>query len=56
MRSVFFSLSTLLITTSVYGQTLFFKGNEKWEINDPFKLDNSIPPKPVRDPHKATIN
>ena len=56
MRSVFLSLSALLIAASASGQTLFFKGNEKWEINDPFKLDNSIPPKPVRDPNKATIN
>ena len=39
-----------------FGQTLIFKGGERWEVNDPFKLDNSVPPKPVIDPKKGTIS
>ncbi|MEY4402132.1 MAG: hypothetical protein RIR91_167 [Verrucomicrobiota bacterium] len=39
-----------------FGQALIFKGGERWEVNDPFKLDNSVPPKPVNDPKKGTIS
>lgn len=45
----------LLAAASAPAQTFVFKG-ERWEINDPFKMDNSIPPKPVVDPKKGTIN
>lgn len=45
----------LLAAASSPAQTFVFKG-ERWEINDPFKLDNSIPPKPVVDAKKGTIN
>lgn len=45
----------LLAAASSPAQTFVFKG-ERWEINDPFKMDNSIPPKPVVDPKKGTIN
>ncbi|MEY4306646.1 MAG: hypothetical protein RJA95_14 [Verrucomicrobiota bacterium] len=45
----------LLTAASSPAQTFVFKG-ERWEINDPFKMDNSIPPKPVVDPKKGTIN
>jgi len=45
----------LLAAASSSAQTFVFKG-ERWEINDPFKMDNSIPPKPVVDPKKGTIN
>lgn len=45
----------LLAAASASAQTFVFKG-ERWEINDPFKMDNSIPPKPVVDPKKGTIN
>jgi len=37
-------------------QTLFFKNNERWEVNDPFKMDKSLPPKPLIDPKKAIIS
>lgn len=45
----------LLAAAAASAQTFVFKG-ERWEINDPFKMDNSIPPKPVVDPKKGTIN
>jgi hypothetical protein len=43
-------------TTQSFGQALIFKGGERWEVNDPFKMDNSVPPKPVNDPKKGTIS
>lgn len=45
----------LLAAAPASAQTFVFKG-ERWEINDPFKMDNSIPPKPLVDPKKGTIN
>lgn len=52
----FLSLS-LLGSVTCFGQTLIFKGGERWDVNDPFKVDNtSIPPKPIIDPKKGTIN
>jgi hypothetical protein len=45
----------LLAAASSSAQTFVFKG-ERWEINDPFKMDSSIPPKPVVDAKKGTIN
>ena len=40
-----------------FGQTLIFKGGERWEVNDPFKVDNTvIPPKPIIDKKKGTIS
>jgi len=50
-----FPALALLAATSASAQTFVFKG-ERWEINDPFKMDNSIPPKPLVDPKKGTIN
>ncbi len=47
--------SALLLAATAPAQTFVFKG-ERWEVNDPFKLDNSIPPKPVVDSKKAVIN
>jgi hypothetical protein len=45
----------LLAAATSPAQTFVFKG-ERWEINDPFKMDGSIPPKPLVDPKKGTIN
>ena len=45
----------LLAAAAASAQTFVFKG-ERWEVNDPFKFDNSIPPKPVVDPKKGVIN
>jgi hypothetical protein len=45
----------LLFAATASAQTFVFKG-ERWEINDPFKMDNSIPPKVVVDPKKGVIN
>ena len=45
----------LLAAATSSAQTFVFKG-ERWEINDPFKLDNSIPPKPVDDSKKGIID
>lgn len=47
--------SALLLAATAPAQTFVFKG-ERWEVNDPFKLDNSIPPKPVVDSKKGVIN
>lgn len=53
--SLLFPALALLAAASSPAQTFVFKG-ERWEINDPFKMDNSIPPKPVVDAKKGTIN
>jgi hypothetical protein len=53
--SFLFPALALLAAASSPAQTFVFKG-ERWEINDPFKMDSSIPPKPVVDPKKGTIN
>ena len=53
--SFFLPALALLAAASSPAQTFVFKG-ERWEINDPFKMDNSIPPKPVVDAKKGTIN
>jgi len=53
--SLLFPALAFLAATSASAQTFVFKG-ERWEINDPFKMDNSIPPKPLVDPKKGTIN
>jgi hypothetical protein len=53
--SLLFPALALLAAASSPAQTFVFKG-ERWEINDPFKMDSSIPPKPVVDPKKGTIN
>lgn len=54
-RPLLLTALALLAAASSPAQTFVFKG-ERWEINDPFKLDNSIPPKPVNDPKKGVIN
>lgn len=54
-HSFLLSALALLAAAAAPAQTFVFKG-ERWEINDPFKMDNSIPPKPVVDPKKGTIN
>lgn len=46
----------LLLAALAPAQTFLFKGGERWEINDPFKMDGALPPKPLVDPKKGTIN
>ncbi|MEI6460670.1 MAG: hypothetical protein WCO73_01850 [Verrucomicrobiota bacterium] len=42
---------------SASGQVFIFKPNERWEINDPFKMDKTaLPPKPLVDSKKGLIN
>ena len=53
--SFFLPALALLAAASSPAQTFVFKG-ERWEINDPFKMDSSIPPKPIVDTKKGTIN
>ena len=53
--SFFLPALALLAAASSPAQTFVFKG-ERWEINDPFKMDSSIPPKPIVDSKKGTIN
>ena len=48
--------AALGVALPAFGQALVFKGGERWEVNDPFKLDKSVPPKPVSDPRKGTIS
>ena len=48
-------LLALLAAATAPAQVFVFK-SERWEINDPFKMDNSIPPKPVLDAKKGVIN
>ena len=41
-------------TLPAFGQALIFKGGERWEVNDPFKVDTTvIPPKPIIDKLRA---
>ncbi|MEI6793835.1 MAG: hypothetical protein WCL05_01200 [Verrucomicrobiota bacterium] len=54
-RSFLLTTLALLVAASSSAQTFVFKG-ERWEINDPFKMDSSIPPKPLVDAKKGTIN
>ena len=54
-RSFFLPALALFAAASTSAQTFVFKG-ERWEINDPFKMDSSIPPKPLVDAKKGTIN
>lgn len=54
-RPLLLTAFALLAAAASPAQTFVFKG-ERWEINDPFKLDNSLPPKPVVDPKKGVIN
>lgn len=55
MRRTLLPAFALLAAAAASAQTFVFK-SERWEVNDPFKLDNSIPPKPVVDPKKGVIN
>lgn len=49
--------AALGVAVPAFGQALVFKGGERWEVNDPFKVDTSvIPPKPVIDKKKGTIS
>ena len=41
-RPLLLTVFALLAAATSPAQTFVFKG-ERWEINDPFKLDNSIP-------------
>lgn len=56
MRNLRSLLPAALLAVSASAQTFVIR-NERWEVNDPFKMDTtSIPPKPLVDPKKATIN
>lgn len=52
----FLFAACLCAATQSFSQTLIFKGGEKWEVNDPFKMDTAVPPKPVIDPKKGIIS
>lgn len=54
---IFLALVALIQFPSAFGQVFIFKSNERWEINDPFKMDRtSLPPKPLVDVKKGLIN
>ena len=54
---ILLAAAALGASASAFGQALVFKGGERWEVNDPFKVDNTvIPPKPVIDKKKGTIS
>ena len=53
---IFLALAALSQFPSALGQVFIFKSNERWEINDPFKMDRtSLPPKPLVDVKKGLI-
>ena len=56
MRAAHLFLFVLFAPLVSEAQTLFFKNNERWEVNDPFKMDKSLPPRPLIDSKKATIS
>ena len=50
------AVAALWAVAPAFGQTFVFKGGDRWEVNDPFKMDQAaIPPKPMVDPKKAII-
>lgn len=47
----------LCLAASLPAQVITFKNGERWDVNDPFKLDEKArPPKPVYDPRKASFD
>lgn len=47
----------LLAAAALPAQVVTFKNGERWEVNDPFKLDEKArPPRPVVDPRKASFD
>lgn len=47
----------LLLAASLPAQVITFKNGERWEMNDPFRLDEkSRPPKPFYDARKASFD
>ena len=47
----------LCLAASLPAQVITFKNGERWEVNDPFKLDEKArPPRPVVDPRKASFD
>lgn len=56
MRSLRTLVPAVLLATAASAQTFVFR-SDRWEVNDPFKMDTStMPPKPLVDPKKAVIN
>ncbi len=56
MRTLRTILPAVLLAAAASAQTFVFR-NDRWEVNDPFKMDTSVmPPKPLVDPKKAIIN
>lgn len=47
----------LLLAAALPAQTITFKSGERWDINDPFKIDEKArPPRPIVDPRKASFD
>lgn len=47
----------LALAAALPAQVITFKNGERWDVNDPFKLDEKArPPRPVVDPRKASFD
>lgn len=47
----------LLVAALAPAQVVTFKNGERWDVNDPFKLDEKArPPRPIVDPRKASFD
>lgn len=57
MRTYTLTLALLFVAASSPAQFVTFKNGERWEVNNPFKLDEKArPPRPIIDPSKATFD
>jgi len=57
MRTYTLTLALLFMATSLPAQFVTFKNGDRWEVNNPFKLDEKArPPRPIIDPSKASFD
>jgi len=57
MRTYTLTLALLFFAASSPAQFVTFKNGDRWEVNNPFKLDEKArPPRPIIDPSKASFD
>jgi hypothetical protein len=57
MRTYTLTLALLFMAASLPAQFVTFKNGDRWEVNNPFKLDEKTrPPRPIIDPSKASFD
>jgi len=57
MRTYTLTLALLFMAASLPAQFVTFKNGDRWEVNNPFKLDEKArPPRPIIDPSKASFD